>query len=353
MAEDVKRPPAEEIVLYQKDPATKIATITLNRPDTLNAPTAAARHRFADLVLRANVDDDVKVLVIRGVGAHFGTGADLPEQAAMYAEGGHYSVLENEFRIPDDGDVKYPPKDSYRYLASMTQLYANSNFGLRSLQDFKKISIVEVKGYCYGWHFYQTADADLVISSDDALFGHSAFRYVGWAARMWQWALMMGLRKFQEMVFTGRPFTAQEMYECNFVNSVVPRDQLEAEVEKYALACARNRPTDAVMMQKTFFEVFKQHQGEYMGSVMTGWLESMLPMVKSEGELGVGGDTFARGLGKAVKDNDSLYPPDWRLSYGARPARPESAEHEVERLREQIVAMQQQLQALERRLAKD
>ena len=61
-----------------------------------------------------------------------------------------------------------------------------------------------------------------MISSDDALFGHSALRYVGWAARMWQWALMMGLRKFQEMVFTGRPFTAQEMYECSFVNSVVP-----------------------------------------------------------------------------------------------------------------------------------
>src|SRR3546814_9569738 len=90
----------------------------------------------------------------------------------------------SEFKIPDDADVEYPPKNSYRYLSSLTQLYANSNFGLRSLQDFKKISIVEVKGYCYGWHFYQAADADLVISADDALFGHSAFRYVGWAARM-------------------------------------------------------------------------------------------------------------------------------------------------------------------------
>ena len=53
---------------------------------------------------------------------------------------------------------------------------------------------------------------------------------------MWQWAMPMGLRKFQEMVFKGRPFTAQQMYECNFVNSVVPRDELEAEVDKYSLA---------------------------------------------------------------------------------------------------------------------
>ena len=92
---------------------------------------------------------------------------------------------------------------------------------------------------------------------------------------MWQWAMMMGLRKFQEMVFTGRPFTAEEMYDCNFVNSVVPRDELEAEVEKYALACARTRPTDTVFMQKMFFEMMKQHQGEYMGSLISAWLESM------------------------------------------------------------------------------
>jgi enoyl-CoA hydratase/carnithine racemase len=312
-------PSAEEIVLYEKDSKTKIATITLNRPDHLNAPTIAARHRFADLVLRANVDDDVKVLVIRGVGAHLGSGADLPEQAEMFSDEQDVSLLK-EFRIGDDEDVKYPPKDSYRFLASLTQLYANSNFGLRSLQDFKKISIVEVKGYCYGWHFYQCADADLVIASDDSLFGHSAFRYVGWAARMWQWALMMGIRKFQEMVFTGRPFTARQMYDCNFVNSVVPRDQLEAETQKYALACARNRPADTIFMQKTFFEIMKQQQGEYMGSVLAGWLESMLPMVKSDGELALGEETFGKGLASAVKDNDAKFPADWRLSYKARKA---------------------------------
>ena len=86
-----------------------------------------------------------------------------------------YSVLP-EFRIGADEGVVYPPKDSYRHIAQVTNLYADARFGLRSLQDFKKISIVEAKGYCYGWHFYQAADADMVISSDEALFGHSAFR---------------------------------------------------------------------------------------------------------------------------------------------------------------------------------
>ena len=321
MTDKAAAPSPEEIILYEKDPKTKIATITLNRPGFLNAPTIAARQRYADLVLRANVDDDVKVLIIRGVGDHFGSGADLPEMAGMFNDDPDYSCLP-EFRIGEDEDVKYPPKDSYRHIAQVTNLYADARFGLRSLQDFKKISIIEAKGYCYGWHFYQAADADIVISSDEALFGHSAFRYVGWAARQWQWATMMGIRPFMEMVFTGRPFTAQEMKDLHFVNSVVPRDQLEAETMKYAMACARNRPTDTVVMQKTFFEVFKQQQGEYMGSILAGWLEGMLPLVKEEGGgIAVDGDTFEKGLASAVKDNDSQFPPEWRLSYKGRAAK--------------------------------
>ena len=93
---------------------------------------------------------------------------------------------------------------------------------------------------------------------------------------MWQWATMMGLRKFQEMVFTGRPFTAEEMYECNFVNSVVPRERARGRGGRSTrCACAKTRPTDTIFMQKSFFEIMKQHQGEYMGSLLSAWLESM------------------------------------------------------------------------------
>ena len=151
-------------------------------------------------------------------------------------------------------------------------------------RSFGKISIIEAKGYCYGWHFYQAGDADLVISSDDALFGHPAFRYVGWGPRLWWWAETMGLRKFSEMLFTGRPFSAKEMYECGFVNSVVPREKLEEETLKYAMACSRSRPTDTVAVQKTFLELYKQHKGEYFGSLLTGMVEGMLPMIQNDRE---------------------------------------------------------------------
>ena len=273
-----ERPSPEEIVLYDKDPETKIATITFNRPEHLNAPTSAARLRYADLLRACD-------------GRRRRQGGGDPRRRRQFRQRRGPARLHGGRRgatgWPSSGcdeapTSRYPPEGSFRHGATMGQWYANAAAGNRALQELKKISIVEAKGYCYGWHFYQCADADLVISSDDALFGHPSFRYYGWGPRMWTWVLTMGLRPFQEMVFTGRPFTAAEMLACNFLNKVVARDQLEAEVEKYALACARNRPVDTVFQQKVFFEVVKQFQGEYMGSLLSAMFESMGSTVRPD-----------------------------------------------------------------------
>lgn len=311
------RPSPEEIIRYEKDPKTRIATITLDRPDHLNAPTIGARLRYAELLHRANIDDEVKVLVIRGAGDDLGSGVDLPEFMEVYASPDDGPRL-GEYHLSEQDGVRLPPPHSFRGGAQIGQWFADPRSGCRTLQDFKKISILEVKGYCYGWHFYQAGDADLVISSDDALFGHAAFRYAGWGPRMWAWAQTMGIRKFQEMVFTGRPFTAAEMYDCNFLNKVVPRDQLEDEVAKYALACSRTRPTDTVYQQKLFFTMMKQYQGEYMGSILTGLFESLGNYARADPGDMMLDDMIERGLSTAVKDNDGQFPPDFRLSKSGR-----------------------------------
>jgi enoyl-CoA hydratase len=308
---------AKDFIRYEKDRANRIATITFNRPDMLNAANIGMRQNYAEMIHKANVDDEVKVLVIRGEGKDFGGGGDLPEQRDMLENPG--TPLLHELSIDDD-DVRYPPGGSYRYLFTLTDHYSKARAGNRPLQEFKKISILEAKGYCYGWHFYQAGDADIVVSSDDALFGHPSFRYAGWGPRMWTWIETMGLRKFQEMVFTGRPFSAQEMYNCNFVNSVVPRDRLEDETMKYALACSKSRPTDTVVAQKTFFELYKQYRGEYFGSVLTGWLEGLLPLMSPDrdSDVQLSEGTFDKGLNNVVKDNDLEFPADWRLSRSGR-----------------------------------
>ncbi|SEQ44291.1 Enoyl-CoA hydratase/carnithine racemase [Solimonas aquatica] len=311
---------ARQYLRYEKDKENRIAYLTFDRPDAFNAVTAGMRLVYAELIHQANIDDDVKVLVIRGAGAHFGTGGDLPEQAEMFSEDNPDANFLHEFDLDEPENVRYPPKGSFRFLHGLTDYYSKARAGCRPLQEFKKISIVEVKGYCYGWHFYQAADADLLVSSDEALFGHPSFRYAGWGPRLWTWVETIGLRKFSEMLFTGRPFTAQEMDKTNFVNSIVPLDQLDAETRKYALACSRSRPTDVVAVQKTFLEIYKQYRGEYMGSMLTGFVEGMLPMMKNDraADVQIGGDVFGKGLNNVVKDLDMEYPPEWRLSRGNR-----------------------------------
>ena len=74
-------------------------------------------------------------------------------------------------------------------------------------------------------------------------------------------------------------------------------------------------------MQKTFFEIMKQFQGEYMGSLLSGVLESMAGYGRPDAErAGVTDETIDQGLTKAVKDFDSRFPPEWRLSKKGRAA---------------------------------
>ena len=105
---DKAEPSAEEIIRYDKDAKTRIATITFERPDYLNAPTIAARLRYADLLHRAGIDDDVKVLVVRGAGDDLGSGADLTEAMRVRDSADQRSRLA-EYRVGAD-EVTILPK---------------------------------------------------------------------------------------------------------------------------------------------------------------------------------------------------------------------------------------------------
>src|ERR1700730_18468990 len=121
-------PKPEELILYEKDPKSKIATITFNRPEYLNAPTSAARLRYADLLRAATVDNDVKVVVIRGVGDNLGSGADLPEFMAGID---NTDLRLAELRLEGDGggEVSYPTKGCIRQGAHISDWCANEEAG--------------------------------------------------------------------------------------------------------------------------------------------------------------------------------------------------------------------------------
>ena len=123
---------AKQYIRYDKDKANKIAYLTFARPEAQNATTAGMRQLYADLIHGANTDDDVKVLVIRGEGEHFGSGGDLPEQADMLSESDEDVDLRWEISI-NDPEVRYPPKKSYRFLHNLTDHYSKARAGCRPL----------------------------------------------------------------------------------------------------------------------------------------------------------------------------------------------------------------------------
>jgi hypothetical protein len=74
-------------------------------------------------------------------------------------------------------------------------------------------------------------------------------------------------------------------------------------------------------MQKVFFNIMKQHQGEYMGSMLSAWMESMTGALRDDvdhEETGLGGKIIDGGVNKLVKNNDNRFPPEWRLSRSGR-----------------------------------
>ena len=79
---------AEQYIKFEKDKKNRIAYITFDRPDAQNSTTLGMRQNYADLIHKCNIDDDVKVLVIRGEGENFGCGGDLPEQGDMLSNPG-------------------------------------------------------------------------------------------------------------------------------------------------------------------------------------------------------------------------------------------------------------------------
>lgn len=143
----------KQYICYEKDIDNKIVYLMFDWFKVFNVIIIGMCQYYVDLVFKVNVDDDVKVLVICGEGEYFGSGGDFQEQVGMYGEEGEDMFLLYEFGI-NDLDVKYLLWGFYWFLYSMMDYYVKVFVGNCLFQEFKKISIIEMKGYCYGWYFY-------------------------------------------------------------------------------------------------------------------------------------------------------------------------------------------------------
>ncbi len=227
----------ENMILYEVDREKKTATITMNRAEKSNAMPIAAFPVIRERVRAAELDEDVRCIILKGNGEHFGAGGDATELALYLGYG--------------DGTSKEQRKRP----TQMERIWAD-----RELQHWEscftrctKVIISQVQGYCYGQHLHWACESDIVIAAENSLFTHPAWRYIGPVFNITLLIELCGLRKAQDIMCTARPMTAKEAEQCGLITKMVPLEQLEQEVAEYAKAVVC-RPMDGLATGKALIE---------------------------------------------------------------------------------------------------
>ena len=191
------------------DKADHIMTVTLNRPERLNALHPPANAELGQVFDDYAQDADMWVAIITGAGRGFSAGNDLRYQA----EGGKRTPMPRGFA------------------------------GLTSRFDLTKPVIAAVNGVAMGGGFEIALACDLIIASEKAIFALPEPK-VGLAALaggLQRLPRQIGAKRALGMILTGRHVPAAEGYDLGFVTAVVPADDLMAETRKWAgwiLECA-------------------------------------------------------------------------------------------------------------------
>lgn len=194
--------------------ANQILTITLSRPEKLNAFTATMQRELIDAFDRADNDDHIRAIIVTGEGRAFCAGADLSTGADSFDIDAWRGSVK---RLPD-GTVDYSdPK-------------IRDSGGQLSLRIFKSLKpvIAAVNGPAVGIGVTMQLAMDIRIASEAARFGlvFSQRGVVPEAASSWFLPRIVGIAQALEWCYTGRVFSAQEALAGRLVSKMVPPDQL-------------------------------------------------------------------------------------------------------------------------------
>jgi enoyl-CoA hydratase len=199
-----------------------VLTITVNRPEVLNAQSRLMLEEFDQAMDEAAENESVKVVIVAGAGKHFSAGHDIG------------SPQEKE----DQRQRPYAPGMPGEYKRGR-DLYLDNTLRWR---DFPKPTIAQVQGYCIMGGLMLASACDLILAADDAKFCDRTVRWAGAHVQYASLAWDIGFRKAKEYLFTGDWLTADEALRLGLVNRVVPRAQLETETMQLAQRIALQDP---------------------------------------------------------------------------------------------------------------
>lgn len=215
-------------VLYEKD--GRIARITLNRPEVMNAIDDDLPTELEAAVTRADADPGVHVIVLSGKGDAFCAGYDL----AYYAEknGADNNVTQ---------EMPWDPIKDYRFMWGNTQKFM-------SLFRCLKPVLCKVHGFAVAGGSDIALCSDIVIMGEEARIGYMPTRVWGCPTTA-MWVYRLGPEKAKRMMFTGDKITGVEAAEMGLVLKAVPEDALDDAVEELAARMA-GVPTNQLAMHK-------------------------------------------------------------------------------------------------------
>jgi enoyl-CoA hydratase/carnithine racemase len=194
-------------IIYDK--ADKVATVTFNRPEKLNAWTPKMGAEMREAIMDAERDSEIGAVIITGAGRAYCAGADMESLGQIASGRGSARVAteEDEWTKRQRPDYRTP----YSWLLGLS-----------------KPVIGAINGACVGLGFTTCLYHDIRIASDRARMG-LIFVQRGLAIEhgsSWMLPRIVGVARAMELAVTGRLVDAQEALEMGLVNRVVPHDQL-------------------------------------------------------------------------------------------------------------------------------
>lgn len=211
------------------DVSDRIATITLNRPERLNAINDELPRELREAVEMADRDKNVHVIVLQGAGKGFCGGYDL----VRYAE--------SEGEIYGSQEMPWDPTVDYALMSQNTRDFM-------SLFNCNKPTICKIHGAAAAGGSDIALCCDMIIMADDARIGYPPARVWGVPTTM-MWVYRLGMEKAKRMLFTGDLVTGKEAEDMGLILKSVPAAELDAEVQKL---CDRIKgvPRNQLMMCK-------------------------------------------------------------------------------------------------------
>ena len=222
-----------ECILY--DVKDKVLTITLNRPDRLNAYTGQMQSNLIEAFDKAGKDDGIRAIIVTGAGRGFCAGADL-------GAGGNTFNREVRNNKGETEGIKDDP-EWMRDGGGRTTL---------AIFDCPKPIIAAFNGPAVGVGVTMTLPMDIRIASEEAKFGFVFARrgLVPEAASSWFLPRVVGINKALEWTFSGRVFSPEEAKEGGLIRSIHPADKLLEEANKIAQEIVENTSAVSVAMTR-------------------------------------------------------------------------------------------------------